>query len=68
MNDVKWERYGALAGLVFVVLVVIAAFIAGTPPQPTDAPRKIHEFYREVKIHWPSVCRSHGTSTSRWFG
>jgi MFS family permease len=47
MNDVKWERYGALAGLVFVVLVVIAAFIAGTPPQPTDAPRKIHEFYRD---------------------
>jgi MFS family permease len=47
MNDMNWERYGALAGLVFVVLVVIAAFIAGTPPQPTDAPRKIHEFYRD---------------------
>ena len=48
MNDVKWERYGgALAGLVFVVLVVIAAFIAGAPPQPTDAPRKSHEFYRD---------------------
>jgi MFS family permease len=47
MNDVKWERYGALAGVVFVVLVVIAAFIAGTPPRPTDTPRKIHEFYRD---------------------
>jgi hypothetical protein len=47
MNDVKWERYGAFAGVVFVVLVVIAAFIAGTPPRPTDTPRKIHEFYRD---------------------
>jgi hypothetical protein len=47
MNDVKWERYGAVAGLIFVVLVLISAFIAGTPPQPTDAPRKIHEFYRD---------------------
>jgi hypothetical protein len=47
MNNVKWERYGALAGLVFVVLVVVSAFIAGAPPQPTDTPRKIHEFYRD---------------------
>ena len=47
MNDVKWERYGPAAGLVFVVLVVISAFIAGIPPRPTDTPRKIHEFYRD---------------------
>jgi hypothetical protein len=47
MNDVKWERYGPAAGLVFVVLVVISAFIAGIPPQPTDAPGKIYEFYRD---------------------
>ena len=47
MNDVKWERYGPAAGLVFVVLVLISAFIAGTPPQPTDTARKIHEFYRD---------------------
>jgi hypothetical protein len=47
VNDVKWERYGALAGLVFVVLVVIAAFIAGAPPQPSDSPRQIQEFYRD---------------------
>ena len=47
MSDVKWERYGPAAGLVFVVLVLISAFIAGIPPQPTDTPRKIHEFYRD---------------------
>jgi hypothetical protein len=47
MNDLKWEQYGAVAGLVFVVLVVIAAFIAGVPPEPTDPPRQIHEFYRD---------------------
>lgn len=47
MDDVKWDRYGAVAGVAFVVLVVISAFIAGSPPEPTDAPRAIHEFYRD---------------------
>jgi hypothetical protein len=47
MDDVRWERYGALAGLVFVILIVISAFIAGQPPEPTDTPRQIHEFYRD---------------------
>jgi hypothetical protein len=47
MDEVRWERYGALAGLVFVILIVVSAFIAGQPPEPTDTPRKIHEFYRD---------------------
>jgi hypothetical protein len=47
MKDLKWEQYGAVAGLVFVVLAVIAAFIVGELPLPTDTPRQIHEFYRD---------------------
>jgi hypothetical protein len=45
MDGVRWERYGGLAGLAFVILVLIAAFIGGQPPEPTDTPRTIHDFY-----------------------
>jgi hypothetical protein len=45
MNDVKWEQYGALAGLVFVILLLVGGFIAGSPPAPDDSAREIREFF-----------------------
>jgi hypothetical protein len=45
MDDTKWEQYGAAAGLMFVVLVVISALIAGSPPEPDDRPREILEYF-----------------------
>jgi hypothetical protein len=45
MDDTKWEQYGAAAGLVFVVLVVVSAFIAGSPPEPDDRPREILDYF-----------------------
>lgn len=38
MEDSVWERYGALGGVVFVVLDVIVAVLGGEPPA-TDASR-----------------------------
>lgn len=36
MDDVKWERYGAAAGVVFVILVLIASFLPGESPPSID--------------------------------
>jgi hypothetical protein len=45
MNDSKWDQYGAAAGLIFVILVVVGALVPGTPPSPDDSLRKIGEYY-----------------------
>jgi hypothetical protein len=47
MNDTYRERYGALAGVVFVLLLLVGGFIAGSPPTPDDPAREIHAFYRD---------------------
>jgi hypothetical protein len=36
MDDSKWERWGALGGILFVVMVVVAAFLPGSPPATND--------------------------------
>jgi len=36
MDDSKWERWGALGGILFVVMVVVAAFLPGSPPTTND--------------------------------
>lgn len=45
MNDRKWEQYGALAGLVFVILLLVSGFIAGSPPDPDDPAREFREYF-----------------------
>jgi hypothetical protein len=46
-DDSAWERYGLAAGILFVVLVVIAALIGGAPPKPTDSVAKITSYFRD---------------------
>jgi hypothetical protein len=44
MNDAKWEQLGAAAGLLFVILLLVGGFIAGTPPDPDDSAREFQEY------------------------
>jgi hypothetical protein len=45
MNDRKWERWGALGGVLFVVLAAISAFLPGSPPMTSDSAKKISDFF-----------------------
>ena len=46
MDDSRWERYGALGGIVFVVLVIVT-IIAGGNAMASDTPAKILKYYRD---------------------
>jgi len=47
MDDRKWERYGALGGVWFVVLATIGGILAGSPPSRTDSAADILTYYTD---------------------
>jgi hypothetical protein len=48
MDDARWVRFAAAMGVVFLVLVVVAAQLQGSRPSLDDSPRKIFDY---VKNH-----------------
>ena len=54
MNDRNWERWGALGGILFVVLVVISAILPGSPPMTSDSAKKIADFVvdHDDEVRW----------------
>jgi hypothetical protein len=57
MNDRNWERWGALGGILFVVLVAITAILPGYPPKTGDSARKIANFINDNgdEIRWAAT-------------
>ena len=45
MDDSKVERWGAWAGIAFVVLILVTAFLPGSPPKLSDSSAKITKFF-----------------------
>ncbi len=44
-DDAKWQRYGLLAGVVFVVLNVIGLVTSGAPPARDASAEKINKYF-----------------------
>ena len=44
MDDSKWERWGALGGILFVVLILASAFLPGSPPKTSDSTTDMAKF------------------------
>jgi hypothetical protein len=69
MNDSKWERWSALGGILFVILVVTSAFMPGTPPKTSDSAAKIANFISDNNdaIRWSGFVGALGTIAMFWF-
>ena len=47
MDDTKWERYGALGGIIFVVLVIASIVVVGGNVMTSDSPAKILKYFND---------------------
>ena len=47
VDDTKWERYGALGGVLFVVLVVASIIATGGNVMASDSPSKILKYFND---------------------
>jgi hypothetical protein len=54
VDDSKWERWGALGGILFVIMVVVSALLPGSPPKTSDSAAKIVKFFGDKgdEIRW----------------
>ena len=48
-ESTKWERYGALGGILFVVLVIVSIAVTGSTPKASDSASKILKSFQDHK-------------------
>jgi hypothetical protein len=44
MDDARWERWGAIGGILFVICIVVSGFLPGSPPMTSDSVREMAKF------------------------
>ncbi len=69
MDDSKWERWGALGGIVFAVLVTVSALLPGSPPKTSDSAAKIVKFFADNgdEIRWAAYIGGLATLALFWW-
>ena len=54
VEESKWERWSALGGIAFVILLLVTFFLPGTPPKTSDDAAKMVKFitdkHNEIRI------------------
>ncbi len=59
MNDSKWARYAAIGGVAFVVLNIVGAILAGSPPAANASATKIADYFAD---------KGDGLKAALWLG
>jgi len=69
MDENRWERYGAAAGVAFAVLVLISFFMVPSPPHVDASFRKIGDYYASHRqaILTSNVIGTFGALAFIWF-
>jgi hypothetical protein len=69
MEDSKWERWSALGGILFVILILVSAFIPGSPPKTSDSTAKIAKFIADKpdEVRWAGYIGAIATFGLFWF-
>ncbi len=69
MDDSKWERWSALGGVLFVVTVLVAAFISGSPPKTSDSAVKIAKYVADNDdgLRWAGYLSALAALPFLWF-
>jgi len=69
MDDSKWERWGALGGIVFVVLVVVTILLPGEPPGTGDPAGEVAKFIVDKgdELRWSAYISGVATIFLFWW-
>jgi hypothetical protein len=69
VDDSKWERWGGLGGILFVVLILVSAFIPGSPPKTSDSAAKIAKFVADHRdeLRWAAYIGTLAVVPLFWF-
>lgn len=69
MDERRWERYGASAGIAFVVLLLASVFVSPAPPHPDASADKIATYYADNsgRVLFATVCGLCAIIAFVWF-